>query len=84
MAHTRGGTEELILNPRLVICMIACGFVGLLAATAAFLAGWGLVAAVLVCSFTASVCLLPATLLAAALSETATGARVAPRPLQST
>jgi hypothetical protein len=52
------------VNPRLVIWLFACAAVGIGAAAAALIAGWSVLAAMALCSVTASLCLVPAALLA--------------------
>ena len=52
------------MDPKLLICLFGCTAVGIGAATAALIAGWSVLAAIALCSVTASACLGPATLLA--------------------
>ena len=47
-----------------MICLFGCAAVGIGAAAVALIAGWSVLVAVAVCSLTASLCLVPAMLLA--------------------
>ena len=47
-----------------MICLFGCTAVGIGTAAAAVIADWSVLAAIALCSVTASACLVPATLLA--------------------